>query len=168
MCSSPDYTGCPSCNDAMAALLRMNGQQYCDWLTRTQRSLRTASGATLRTIIRHYQEDTMNNYTPPDPYAAPLAALRAANTTDPLCAFEDQFRANRLREMNEMRALLDAEQQAQPHVATAAALGRGYATDGRRSAASSLSSERPPHTNGHGLLDLVPNQQLSAFPRSCE
>lgn len=130
MCSSPDCTGCPSCSEEMAALLRMNGQQYCNWLTRTQRPLRTLATAVLKTNIRYYQEETMNNnYTPaPDPYAAPLAALRrATTTTDPLRSFEDRWRADRLREMNEMRASLDAEQLAQPHFAAAAALGRGYA-----------------------------------------
>ena len=50
-----------------------------------------------------------NDYTPPDPYAAGLKALRtaAAATSTPEQTFEEQYKAERLRALEGTRAALE-------------------------------------------------------------
>ena len=69
------------------------------------RQLRTACAGT----ASHHQEETeMDHATPPDPYTEGLQRLRAA-TAAPAETFEDRYKAERLRELYQTRAALDAE-----------------------------------------------------------
>jgi hypothetical protein len=68
---------------------------------------------------RHFavnnQENTMeNDYTAPDPYAAPIATLRAAERRTAEERFAEQYKAERTRELDAERAEIDAHIAATP------------------------------------------------------
>ena len=96
-----------------------NGNICCDSPILANRCTKCQAHAaaekrTLRTNIR--QEDTVkNDYTPPDSYAPSLAKLRAANAT-PESTFAEQYKADRLRELDAeyARVELRAAQQPRP------------------------------------------------------
>jgi hypothetical protein len=57
-------------------------------------------------LVSDMEERHMNSYAPPDPFAASLAALRAAATAAPE-SFEDRWKAERLRQLAAEQAALD-------------------------------------------------------------
>lgn len=100
---------CQPCKDFGAA-------RYRAAVAREQRA------AALRTT-----EDTMSeDYTPPNPYAAGLASLRAAEAT-PESRFAEQYAAERLRALAAERAALDAHIEANPFPRLTAAEAAEYA-----------------------------------------
>ena len=79
-----------------------------------------------------------NDYTPPDPYAADLAKLRAGRST-PESRFAEQWKGERLRTLAAEHAALDA------HIA---------ATPERRVSAAELAKYAPPNQYAAGIRAL--------------
>jgi hypothetical protein len=70
--------------------------------------------------LRTNKEKPMTDYAPPDSYAPSISALRAANAT-PASRFEEQYKADRLREIDEQHAAWAAKPKPKPLRALTAA-----------------------------------------------
>jgi hypothetical protein len=107
---------CTQCIDrdaALRAFARGDYVTYSRWL-KQQDSLRIAgSRGSLRVGIHHHQEDDKmeHDYAPVDGYASALKARAASETQTPaehLAAFEEQWKAARLRDLDAEHAETDA------------------------------------------------------------
>jgi hypothetical protein len=125
---------CPNCDPEMAAIMRMTPEQHSGWLrlnaakVQQQRVLRTAVPSNHDTEI-------------PDGYAQGIAAMRAARAT-PQSIFEERYKADRLRELEEEYA--DAERRPAPQPAprlTAAELAAAEPPNGYQIALDKMRSE---------------------------
>ncbi len=108
-----DYSTCggPEHCDYCRAILNESPEQACARLAKENRErvLRTAS---LRTSI-HPQEDSRNDYTPPNPYEHGLATLRAAESTltTPERQFEQRYQRMQTLALEQQTLDRDVEQE---------------------------------------------------------
>ncbi len=121
-----------------------NGNICCDAKDVKHRCAKCQDHAK-RTLRNNSQENTVNDYTPPDAYGPALKALREATAT-PMSRFEDRYRAERTKELSDSRA------------ASAAASAALTPTKRARLTAAQAAKYAPPDPYAAGLAAMKENR----------